>query len=191
MGKIVVSEFITLDGVVEAPGGEPSLGSRSGWTIPYGSEDFNKFKLEELFAADALLLGRVTYQGFAAAWPRMKDEVGFADRMNSFPKYVVSSSMKIASWDNSRILPPDPEAELMNLKAAPGGDILVFGSVQLARWLALRGLVDEWRLLVYPILLGAGKRLFAEAPSATALELLESRAFEKGLVLQRYGRKEK
>jgi dihydrofolate reductase len=190
MGKIVVSEFITLDGVVEAPGGEPSLGSRSGWTLPYGSDDFNKFKLEELFAAEALLLGRVTYEGFAAAWPSMKDEAGFADRMNGLPKFIASSSLKAAGWNNSRILPRDAEGELRRLREAAAGDILVYGSIDLARWLAPRGLVDEWRLLVYPIVLGAGRRLFAEAPAAMPLSLLESRPFEKDLVLQRYGRKE-
>jgi dihydrofolate reductase len=190
MRKIVVSEFITLDGVVEAPGSEITLGSRSGWTFPYGSEEFMKFKFDELFAADSLLLGRVTYDGFAAAWPAMKDGSGFADRMNGLPKYVASSSLTAPSWSNSRILAGDIEKELLDLKKEPGRDILVYGSVELSRWLAVRDLVDEWRLLVYPVILGAGKRLFAEAPAPMPLALLESRIMEKGLVLQRYGRRE-
>ncbi len=189
MRKIVVSEFISLDGVVEAPGGEKSLGERAGWTMPYASEEFMKFKLDELFAGEALLLGRITYEGFAAAWPGMKDDSGFADRMNGLPKYVVSTTLKTASWNNSSILSRDHEAEILKLKEGPGGDILVFGSAQLARWLGARGLVDEWRLLVYPILVGAGKRLFAESAAALPLSLLESRNLDKGLVLLRYGKK--
>jgi dihydrofolate reductase len=190
MRKIIVSEFITLDGVVEAPGGEPSLGSRSGWTLPYGSAEFMRFKLAELFAADALLLGRRTYDGFAAAWPSMKDDEGFADRMNGLPKYVVSSTMRTASWDNSAVLSSDVEKQIRDLKEQPGQDILVFGSIDLVRWLAARDLVDEWRLLVYPVILGTGKRLFAESPASRPLGLLESRILDKGLVLQRYGREE-
>jgi len=189
MRRIIVSEFITLDGVVEAPGSEISLGSRSGWTFPYVSDEFMQFKLDELFAADAILLGRVTYDAFAAAWPAMKDEVGFADRMNSLPKYVVSSSLGTAVWNNSQILSRDVEKELAILKEKSGQDLIVFGSVELVRWLAARNLVDEWRFLVYPVILGAGKRLFAESPASIALNLLESRMFEKGLVLQKYGRR--
>jgi dihydrofolate reductase len=188
MRKIIVSEFITLDGVVEAPGSEISLGSRSGWTLPFGSDEFMKFKLSELFAVDGLLLGRVTYDGFASAWPGLKDDSGFADRMNSLPKYVVSSTLGTANWNNSQILSRDVEREIGILKERSGQDLIVFGSVELVRWLAARDLIDEWRLLVYPVILGAGKRLFAESPKSISLGLLESRMLGKGLVLQRYGR---
>ncbi len=102
MGKIIVSEFITLDGVIEAPGGEDSLGERSGWSLPYFNEETAKFKLDDLLASDALLMGRVTYQIHAAAWPSMTDEEGFADRMNSLPKYVVSTTLEKVEWNNSR-----------------------------------------------------------------------------------------
>ncbi len=189
MRKVIVSEFISLDGVVEAPGGEKSLGERAGWTMPYASEEFMKFKQGELFDGEALLLGRITYEGFAAAWPTMKDDAGFADRMNGLPKYVVSSTLKKASWSNSTILSRDHEAAISKLKEGPGKDILVFGSAQLARWLGSRALVDEWRLLVYPILVGAGKRLFAESAAALPLTLLETRSLDKGVVLLRYGKK--
>ena len=189
MSRIIVSEFISLDGVVEAPGGEKSLGERAGWTMPYASEEFMKFKLDELFAGDALLLGRITYEGFAAAWPGMKDDAGFADRMNSLPKYVVSTTLKEATWKNATILSRDHEEAISRLKEGQGKDILVFGSARLARWLGAHGLVDEWRLLVYPILVGAGKRLFAESAAALPLSLLESRSLDKGVVLMRYGKK--
>jgi dihydrofolate reductase len=188
MGKLVVSEFISLDGVVEAPGGEESLGERSGWTFPYVSGEFRQFKRDELFAGEALLLGRRTYEGFAAAWPGAKDDDGFADRMNGLPKYVASSSLRSAGWNNSVILSRDIEGRIEKLRQGPGGDILVFGSAGLARWLRDRNLVDEWRLLLYPVVLGAGKRLFADSPAAIPLALLEARRLEKGLVLLSYGR---
>ena len=128
MRKVIVSEFISLDGVVEAPGGEKSLGERAGWTMPYASEEFMKFKQGELFDGEALLLGRITYEGFAAAWPTMKDDAGFADRMNGLPKYVVSSTLKKASWSNSTILSRDHEAAISKLKEGPGKDILGFSA---------------------------------------------------------------
>ena len=167
MSKVVVTEFVSLDGVMEDPGG--SEGSKhGGWTFTFDrSAEGDKFKLDELLAADAMLLGRVTYQGFAAAWPTIKDEVGFAEKMNSMRKYVVSSTLTDAdaTWDNTTVIRGDVVAEVTKLKAQPGGDLLVEGSAQLARTLIEHNLVDEYRLMVFPIILGSGKRLYPESAS--------------------------
>ena len=175
--KIVVTEFITLDGVVEAP---------HEWSFPYWTEETAKFKLAELRAADAHLLGRVTYEGFAAAWPTMTDEEGFADRMNGLPKYVASTTLEKAEWNNSSIIKTNLVQEVAALKQQPGGDILVAGSVALIRALMEADLVDEYRLLVYPIVLGKGKRLFTDGVAAS-LKLTESKPMgATGVVLLRY-----
>lgn len=126
-------------------------------------------------AAGAMLLGRVTYEGFAQAWPSITDEVGFAERMNCMPKYVVSSTLQKAEWNNSRVLRGDVAAEVGKLKQEPGGDILVAGSARLVHALHEADLVDEYRLMVYPTVLGAGKRLFADGGRASALRLVEAR----------------
>jgi dihydrofolate reductase len=163
--RLVVSEFVTLDGVIEDPGG--SEGSeRGGWAFRFerGPEG-DRFKLDELAAADAMLLGRRTYEGFAAAWPSIQDEQGFADKMNGMPKYVVSSTLEAADWNNSTILRGDLVEEVSRLRRQPGGDLLVAGSAQLVQALTDHGLVDEYRLMVFPVLLGAGKRLFADGPT--------------------------
>lgn len=175
--KIIVTEFMTLDGVVEAP---------HEWSFPYWTDETAKFKLEELRAADAQLLGRVTYEGFAAAWPTMTDEEGFADRMNNMPKYVVSTTLEKADWNNTTIIKTNLAQEAVALKAQPGGDVLVAGSVTLIRALMEHGLVDEYRLLTYPIVRGKGKRLFTDGATA-ALTLTESRPMgATGVVLLRY-----
>lgn len=175
--KIVVTEFMTLDGVV----GEPQQ-----WSFPYWSEETGAFKLEELRASDAQLLGRITYEGFASAWPNMeKDPAGFADKMNSMPKYVVSTTLKKAAWENSTIIKKNVAQEIAALKEQPGGDILVAGSVTLIRTLIEHDLVDEYRLLVYPIVLGKGKRLFTDGTVAS-LQLTESKPMGSGVVLMRY-----
>ena len=176
MRKLVVSEFVTLDGVAEEPG---------KWSFPFWSEEISKFKFDELFSSDALLLGRVTYQGFAAAWPSMTDEAGYAKRMNSFPKHVVSRTLEKLEWNNSHLIKGDVERELSKLKQQPGQDLLVFGSGQLVHALMQYELVDEYRLLVYPIILGSGKRLFSDANKAT-LKLVETKTFSSGVVLLRY-----
>ena len=185
MRKIIVSEFISLDGVIEDPGGAEGF-EHGGWTFPYWSDEIGKFKREELFAGDTLLLGRVTYEGFAAAWPSRTDEQGFAERMNSLPKFVVSNTLAEADWQNSTVVNGDVAAEIAKLKDQPGGDILVAGSAQLVRTLAQHDLVDEYRLLVYPVVLGSGKRLFGDGKRAD-LELREVRSFDSGVVLASYG----
>jgi dihydrofolate reductase len=184
MRKIVVSEFVSLDGVMEDPGGAEHS-QYGGWTIPYWNDELGAFKAEELFASDALLLGRATYEGFAAAWPNMKDEQGFADRMNSNKKYVVSSTLKTAEWNNSTIIKGDLVEEITKIKQEPGQDILVGGSASLAKALLRHGLVDELRLEVYPIVLGAGKRIFGE-DSYAKLELVSHQATSNGVLLLVY-----
>jgi len=184
MRKIIVSEFISLDGVIEAPGPAHDF-KYAGWTMPYWGDDIGAFKKQELFAADALLLGRKTYEGFAAAWPKMQDPDGFADRMNGLPKYVATKTLKKLEWSNSRALSGDLAAELAALKQQPGQDILVAGSGRLAQALLRHGLVDEYTLLVYPVVLGEGQRLF-DVGAQAKLELIESRAFKSGVTALRY-----
>ena len=172
MGKLVVSEFVTLDGVMEDPGGGEPF-ERGGWAFQFerGAEG-DKFKLDELMAADALLLGRKTYEGFAAAWPDRTDEAGFADKMNSMPKYVVSTTLSDPEWQNSTVIGVD---EIAALKERHKGDILVAGSCQLVQALVEHDLVDEWRLMVFPVLLGAGKKLFGDGFDRSALKLVEAK----------------
>lgn len=176
--RLVVTEFMTLDGVMEAP---------NEWSFQYWNDETAKFKLDELFATDAQLLGRVTYEGFASAWPSMeKDEAGFADRMNSLPKYVVSKTLKNAEWNNSKIIKTNVADEVSKLKQASGRDLLVAGSAMLIRFLLEQDLVDEYRLLTYPIVLGKGKRLFSDGSTAP-LKLTESKPMgSTGVVLLRY-----
>ncbi|HEX8997748.1 MAG TPA: dihydrofolate reductase family protein [Ktedonobacterales bacterium] len=184
MRKVLVSEFITLDGVVEDPGGAEKT-PHGGWTWPYWNDEIGQLKQDELFAGDALLLGRVTYQGFAAAWPSATDEYGFADRMNSLPKYVATTTLDTLDWNNSTALTGDVAEAVAALKQQPGGDILVFGSGGLIQTLMRHNLVDEYCLLVYPVVIGGGKRLFADGiPSK--LKLVESRPFSSGVVMLRY-----
>ena len=180
MRKLVVSEFVTLDGVMEDPGGAEKF-RHGGWSMAFWSDEAGKFKLDELFASDALLLGRVTYQGFAAAWPSMKDEAGFADRMNSLPKFVVSTTLNEVTWNNSRLIKANVAEEVARLKQQPGQNILVGGSNTLVHTLREHNLIDEYRLLIYPVVLGSGKRLFGEG-SKTNLKLVESKAFSSGVV---------
>lgn len=184
MGKLIVSEFLSLDGVMEAPGPSHDF-KHAGWTLPFRSEKGGAFKREELFAAGALLLGRKTYDGFAAAWPNMKDEQGFADRMNGLPKHVVSSTLKEASWNNSHILSGDLAENVRAIKAQASGDVLLYGSGKLAGSLLQLGLIDELRFLIYPVVLGSGQRFFAEAPHVT-LKTIEARDMDRGVTLMRY-----
>lgn len=186
--KLVVSEFMSLDGVMEGPGPNDPY-EHAGWTIAYGSAETMKLKFDEVMASDALLLGRVTYEGFASAWPNMKDEAGFADKMNRMPKYVVSDNIEAAEWQNSHVIKGDVVAEIQKLKDEDGGDLLVNGSSVLLKTLIDYDLVDEYRLLVYPIILGTGKRLFQES-NKKALQLMESRSFDTGVVFLRYVRGE-
>jgi dihydrofolate reductase len=174
MGRIVVSEFVTVDGVMEDPGG--SEGSeRGGWAFQFNRGPAgDKFKLDELVEAETLLLGRITYQGFAAAWPSRTGE--FADKMNGMTKVVVSKTLTNPTWDNTRVVAQNIPDELSQLRSASAGSVLVAGSRQLVQTLMQNGLVDEYRLMVFPVVLGKGKRLFDEGLDKAALQLAESQA---------------
>lgn len=177
MRKIIATEYVSLDGVYEEPG------QRS---YPFWSDEAMAYKREELFACDAMLFGRLTYQGFAAAWPTMTDEQGFADRMNSLPKYVVSATLDKVEWTNSRLIRTDVIDEISKLKEEPGQDILLGGSGQLVRSLMKHDLIDEYRLMLHPILLGSGKRLFIEGIANTVLKLTGTNSFASGIVVLTY-----
>jgi dihydrofolate reductase len=167
MGRIVVSEFVSLDGVMEDPGGAEEF-RHGGWSFEFSrGEEGDRFKLEETLGSEALLLGRVTYDGFADAWPSRDDE--FADKFNSMPKYVVGSTADPARWSNTTVLEGDPVAALRRVRDEHEGDIVVHGSAQLAQTLLEHDLVDELRLMVYPVVLGSGKRLFGEAGDRVAI----------------------
>ncbi len=168
MRKIVVTEFLSLDGVMEEP----------GWTFQYWNDEIAKFKSEEAPASDALLLGRVTYQGFAAAWPQSKDEG--APYFNSVRKYVISTTLDTVAWNNSMLIKDNIVAEIAKLKQQDGKDLIVHGSATLVQTLMRHDLVDCYRLLVYPLVLGKGKRLFQEGSTAT-LKLVEARSFSSGV----------
>jgi dihydrofolate reductase len=181
MGKLIVSEFVSVDGVMEDPGG--AEGTVGGPWARGLSEEGGKFKFAEVMAAEALLLGRVTYQGFAAAWPSMKDEGGFADKMNGMPKYVVSKTLGKADWNNSTILKGDLEEEVKKLKQKAEGDVLVNGSAQLVAALMEDNLVDEYRLMVFPVVLGKGKRMFPEGLDRANLKLAEVKPMGNAVTL--------
>ena len=172
MRKITVSMFMSLDGVMEEP----------KWTSPYWNDEIANFKDNELFAHDALLLGRVTYQGFAESWPSQTDEQGYADRMNSMPKHVVSTTLTTTEWNNSHLIKANVVEEIAKLKQQPGQDILVFGSDTLVQTLIQHDLVDQYNLLVYPVVLGSGKRLFGDESKAS-LKLIETKAFSSVVAL--------
>src|ERR1700674_3543316 len=184
MRKVVASIFVSLDGVFEDPGGAEGF-ELGGWSFKYAgrSDDDLKYQVDLLSASDALLLGRVTYEGFAKAWPAMKDV--YADRMNSLPKYVVSSTLDKAEWNNSTIIKGDVAKEVTKLKEQPGQNILIFGSGELVNGLLRYGLIDEIRLLVHPVVLGRGKRLFAEG-SPVGMKAADAKVFGSGIVLVVY-----
>ena len=187
MRRIVVTEFLSLDGVMEDPGGTEGT-DFGGWTFKFDDPEGMKYKLDEVSDHDALLLGRVTYEGFAAAWPGRTDEVGFADKMNGMPKYVVSRTLDKADWNNSTVLSGDLATEVSALREQDGGDILVAGSGTLVRGLIGADLVDEYRLMVFPIVLGKGKRLFADAPGMPVLKLADIKPLASGTVILTYHR---
>jgi dihydrofolate reductase len=177
MRKVIVSEYVSVDGVMEDPGGAEGF-EYGGWTNPYWNDDIAKFKSDENFASDALLLGRVTYQAFAAAWSESADEG--ADRMNSLPKFVATRTLEHLEW-NATPLKGDVVEEVARLKQQPGPNLLIYGSGELVHTLMQHNLIDEYRLLVYPVVLGSGKRLFRDG-SATTLKLVETKPFSSGVV---------
>ncbi len=184
MGRIVVSEFVTLDGVMEDPGGAEGF-SRGGWAFQFNRGPAgDKFKLDEVMDAEALLLGRVTYQGFEEAWPSRTGE--FADKMNNMPKVVVSTTLKDPKWSNTKVLSTNVPEELSRLRSKASGDILVAGSRQLVQTLMDNGLVDEYRLMVFPVILGEGKRLFEWASQPAGLRLADSQAVGDGVLILIY-----
>jgi dihydrofolate reductase len=186
MGKIVVTEFISLDGVVEDPGGSEDF-KYGGWSFEFSrGDEGDKFKLDETMGSDALLLGRKTYEGFADAWPKRDGE--FADKFNNMPKYVVSSTLSDPDWTNSVVIDGDLAEAVSRIRDEHDGDIAVHGSAQLAQALLEQDLVDELRLMVFPVVLGAGKRLFGETSDKKTLKLVESQLVGDGVVILVYGR---
>jgi len=184
MGRIVVTEFISLDGVVEDPGGSEDY-KHGGWSFEFNrGEEGDKFKLDEALEADALLLGRVTYQGFADAWPSRDGE--FADKFNNMPKYVVSSTLEDPEWNNSTVLKGDVTEAVARLRDQQDGDVVVHGSPQLVQTLIENDLVDELRLMVFPVVLGSGKRLFGETTGKKTLRLADSKTVGDGVAILVY-----
>src|SRR5215211_4203137 len=187
MRRVIVSEFVSLDCVMEAP---------ERWTLQFGSEEQERFKYDELAAADALLLGRTTYEGFAAAWPGMMDqyegprraELGeYAAMMNGYPKYVASTTLQEPlGWNNSTLIEGDVAEEVSRLKQQPGKDILVFGSGKLVNSLMRDELIDEYRLMIFPIIVGSGQRLFADGIDEMVLRLVDTETFGSGVVVLTY-----
>ena len=185
MGTIAVTEFVTLDGVMEAPGGEPTH-RHTGWVGEYFGEQLGADKLREILEADAHLLGRVTYESFAGAWPQRDDPQGFAAKMNAMPKYVVSSTLDTLEWNNSTLLQGDVVEAVQRLKEHVDGIILVAGSCTLVHTLIEHDLVDELRLMVFPVAIGSGLRVFPETEKKTALRLTHSEALDDGVQVSHY-----
>lgn len=176
MRKVVVTEYMTLNGIFEEPG---------QWSFDFWSEETAKYKSDELFASEIQLLGRVTYEGFARAWPTITDAGDFGVKMNTMPKYVVSHSLEKAEWENSHIISSDILGEIQKLKQQNGGDILVAGSGQLVQFLLQNKLVNGFHILLHPLVLGKGKRLFTETEKFT-FDLIETKIFPKGIVALHY-----
>src|SRR5205809_1474550 len=175
--RLVATEYLSLDGVFEGPG---------HWSGPFFDEEAARFKYDELQASDALLLGRTTYEGFAAAWPTMTDTGDFGVKMNTMPKYVVSSTLDKAEWSGAQLVRGDVAEEVRGLKAQPGQDLLLSGSGQLFNALARENLIDLYRFMLHPVLLGRGRRLFAEAGADRPLRLTNTRTFGSGIVILEY-----
>jgi len=184
VGRIVVTEFVSLDGVMEDPGGAENF-RHGGWTFEIArGDEGDEFKLDEALDAAALLLGRVTYEGFAEAWPSREGD--FADKFNSMPKYVVSSTLEAAEWNNSTVLEGDVIDEVSKLRRDVDGDVVVHGSAQLVQALIEHDLVDELRLMVFPLVLGTGKRLFGETSDKRPLRLADSKVVGDGVAILVY-----
>ena len=184
MGRIIVTEFASLDGVVEDPGGAESF-KYGGWSFEISrGDEGDRFKLDETMGSEALLLGRTTYEGFADAWPKRDGE--FADKFNTMPKYVVSSTLENPEWTNTTVLKGDVADEVAKLKEQQDGDIVVHGSVQLVQALLENDLVDELRLMVFPVVLGSGKRLFGDTSDKKPLQLVDSKVVGDGVAILVY-----
>jgi dihydrofolate reductase len=183
--RIVISEFVSVDGVMEAPGGEPGY-AHSGWVFPHMDDESTQYKLAEVLEAESLLLGRVTYDGFAAAWPAREGD--FADKMNAMPKHVVSSTLGEPPWGPATVLRGNPATEIAELRQRAAGMVLVAGSRTLVHTLLAHDLVDELRLMVFPVALGSGRRLWPETPQKTTLALVDQHRFASGVVVLTYGR---
>jgi dihydrofolate reductase len=185
MSRIVITEFVSLDGVMEDPGGSENF-RHGGWSFEFSrGDEGDKFKLDETMSSDGLLLGRVTWQEFAKHWPKRDGE--FADRFNEMPKYVVSNTLENAdAWNNSTIISGDIVEQIAKLRDQPGGDVVVHGSAQLAQTLIDNDLVDELRLMVFPVILGSGKRVFGETSDKKKLRLKSSRTVGDGVEIQIY-----
>ncbi len=187
MGRIVVTEFVALDGVMEDPGGSENA-KHGGWSFEFSrGDEGDAFKLDETLSSEALLLGRVTYEGFAAAWPSREGE--FADKFNMMPKYVVSSTLEQPEWHNTTVLKGEVADEVARLREELGGDIVVHGSARLVHALLDHDLVDELRLMVFPVVLGSGKRLFGKTSDKRPLRLVESKVVGHGVVILLYQRR--
>lgn len=178
MRRVIASEFVSLDGVMEEP----------SWTFQFPSEEQDKFKFDELSASDALLLGRVTYEGFAAAWPQMEEQTGeYGAWMNGYPKYVVSETLEEPlEWNNSTLIKENVAEEVSRLKQQPGKDILIFGSSDLVNTLMQHDLIDEYRIMIFPVVVGSGKRLFRDGNDTKALKLVDTKTFGSGVVVLFY-----
>ncbi|HEX6302287.1 MAG TPA: dihydrofolate reductase family protein [Acidimicrobiia bacterium] len=188
MSRLIVSEFVSLNGVMEAPGGEPTH-PHAGWTFEsiYG-DDHYAYKQQEIEEAESLLLGRVTYEGFSAAWPERDGP--FADKINAMPKFVVSSTLTDPEWEKTTVLPGDPIASVATLKESDGGPILVNGSAHLVHALTEAGLVDEFRAMIHPVLIADGLRMFPDPRELQKLRLTESIAYDSGVALLIYQKRE-
>ncbi len=187
MRKINAALFITLDGVVEAPGpADTTLPEQRGWSMPFTSDEVGEVIGASMMSSDAMLLGRRTYEGFAAFWPNMPEDDPFGQIMNNQTKYVVSTTLKKAEWKNSHLIQGDVVAELAALKQQPGKDINIVGSGTLTRSLIEAGLVDELQLMLCPVVLGVGKRLFEDAHFTQTMKVLEARAFDSGMIYLRF-----
>jgi dihydrofolate reductase len=185
MSRIVAAEYVTADGLMQDPGGVGEI-ERGGWSNPYWNDELAKFQAELLFASDALLLGRITYEGFAAAWPEMEDDEGeFARRMNAMPKYVASRTLTNAEWNASIITGDVPEA-VAKLKERPDQNLLLYGSSALLNTLLQHDLIDQYRLMIHPVVLGQGKRLFGEASGEKPLRLVDVSTTSTGVMIADY-----
>jgi dihydrofolate reductase len=184
MGRIVATAYVSLDGVVQAPGGHEDF-EHAGWSFEVDrGEEFERYKLDETLDSEALLLGRVTYEIFAASWPSMEGEV--ADKLNAMPKYVVSSTLEKGEWNNSTVLGGDVVGEVSRLRQKLDGEIVVHGSPKLAQTLLEHDLIDELRMMVFPVVLGTGKRLFGETSDKKRLRLTNSRTVGDGIAILVY-----